>query len=112
MKAIVTKYHGPTNTKGSRISASDQDGNRVTISYDHASSHPHRDAARALLQKMNWDGVWHEGSLAHGGYVYVCETGDTVQVDRCPVCDLAFIELSGPSWGCPVHGIRAPKVNR
>lgn len=27
MKAIVTKYYGPTNSKGSRISADDGDGN-------------------------------------------------------------------------------------
>ena len=54
MKAIVTKYHGPTDFKGSRISAYDSDGNRVTISYDHGSRNPHQDAAIALVRKMGW----------------------------------------------------------
>lgn len=35
MKAITTTFHGPTNTRGSRIVASDQDGNRVTVSKVH-----------------------------------------------------------------------------
>lgn len=56
MKAIVTKFHGPTNTKGSRYSASDLDGNRVTLSTDFAlnSDGNHDRAALALCQKMGW----------------------------------------------------------
>ena len=34
MIAIVTKYHGPTDTKGSRIVAS-YNGRRITVAYDH-----------------------------------------------------------------------------
>jgi len=65
MKAIVTKFHGPTDTKGSRISASDSDGNRVFLSKDHSLSdhEAHGKAARALLDKMGW-----QGELI-GGYV-------------------------------------------
>ena len=31
MKAIITKYHGPTDYKGACITASDEDNNRITI---------------------------------------------------------------------------------
>lgn len=76
MKAITTKYHGPTNTRGARISASDQDGNRVTISYPHELSGEdvHRAAAMALCSKMGW-GLLSNQRLVAGstktGYVFV-----------------------------------------
>ena len=59
MKAITTKYHGPTNTRGSMVSASDSDGNRVSIPYDHAlnSEESHRKAAVAFCSKMKWSGA-------------------------------------------------------
>ena len=71
-KAIVTKYHGPTNTRGSRISASDGDGNRVSVSYDHALSGEavHRVAAEALCAKMKWTGRPVAGGL-RDGYAFV-----------------------------------------
>lgn len=70
MKAILTKYHGPTNTRGSRISASDGDGNRVTVPYDRAARYPHDAAALALCAKLGWGGTLIRGSVA-GGNVYV-----------------------------------------
>jgi hypothetical protein len=58
MKAIETRYIGPTNTKGARIVAADSDGNRVTIGYPHELSGEavHRKAAEALRDKMGWTG--------------------------------------------------------
>jgi hypothetical protein len=72
MKAIVTKYHGPTNFKGARITASDEDGNRISISYPYELSGEavHRKAAEALKEKMNWSGKLVSGSLKTG-YVFV-----------------------------------------
>lgn len=72
MKAIVTKYHGPTDTRGSRITASDEDGNRVTIGYPYELSGEavHRAAAVALCAKMGWTGDLVAGSL-RTGYVFV-----------------------------------------
>lgn len=66
MKAIITKYHGPTNTRGSRISASDQDGNRISMSYesDLSSENMHDKVAKALCVKMGWTGH----SLVRGGF--------------------------------------------
>jgi hypothetical protein len=72
MKAIITKYIGPTDTKGSRIKASDEDGHSITISYPHELSGEavHRKAAEALCQKMNWKGTMVSGSLRNA-YVFV-----------------------------------------
>ena len=72
MKAIVTKYHGPTNFKGARITASDEDGNRVTIPYPYELSGEavHRKAAEALCSKMKWTGKLVAGGIKNG-YVFV-----------------------------------------
>jgi hypothetical protein len=72
MKAIKTKYKGPTNTRGSRIIASDEDGNKVTISYPYELSGEdcHLKAANALCAKMGWTGELIGGSLKNG-YVFV-----------------------------------------
>jgi hypothetical protein len=74
MKAISTKYIGPTNYKGSRIKAYAEGGNSITLSYDDAlnSDKNHLAAAVALRDKMNWKGG---GKLLGGGtekgYVFV-----------------------------------------
>ena len=75
MKAIQTKYHGPTNTRGARISASDLDGNRTSISYPHEfiGERTHWEAAHALCLKMGWSGTLHGGALGAGSYVFVFE---------------------------------------
>ena len=73
MKAITTKFHGPTNIKGSRISATDSDGNRVTISVDHSLGidERHDAAAVALCRKMGWTGKLIRGGLKNGNaYVF------------------------------------------
>ncbi len=75
MKAITTKFHGPTNSRGSRYSACDSDGNRVFVSADYAiSSEGNHDAAAfALCKKMGW--TRHNlmrGGTANGN-VYVFE---------------------------------------
>lgn len=71
MQAIVTKYLGATNTKGSRIKATASAGS-VTVGYDHAlnSSENHDAACKALADKMEWSGVWVGGGT-ETGYVYV-----------------------------------------
>jgi hypothetical protein len=71
MKAIKTKYKGPTNYRGSRIIASDEDGNRITISYPYELSGEavHRKAAEALCEKMGWGRDLIAGSIKNG-YVF------------------------------------------
>jgi hypothetical protein len=72
MKAIRTKYVGPTNTRGARIIAKDEDGNRVSISYPHELSGEdvYRAAADALCAKMKWPGNLIGGGTKDG-YVFV-----------------------------------------
>lgn len=76
MKAILTKYHGPTDTRGSRISAFDGD-NRIFVPYDHAASDPHDEAAIALCRKMGWAGTLVKGGTKEGNaYVWMAYNSD------------------------------------
>lgn len=72
-QAIVTKYHGPTNTRGSRITARAEAG-AVTVDYDHAlnAGENHLAAALRLAEKLDWKGEWFGGGLPSGGYCFVC----------------------------------------
>lgn len=73
LKAIETTYHGPTNTRGARLSATDSDRNRVSISYPHDAQHQadaHLAAARALCARMGWTGTL-AGGATRRGYVFV-----------------------------------------
>ena len=73
MQAIQTKYHGPTNVRGSRISATCAAG-RVVVDYDHALNNDqnHKRAAAALLRKLGWHDRGHvvSGSIKDGSYVH------------------------------------------
>lgn len=80
MQAITTKFHGPTNTRGSRVSAKCNAG-RITLSWDHAldSTENHDAAARALIKKLDWieskfcGGELPENNSAHRCYVFASE---------------------------------------
>lgn len=75
MQAIETKYHGPTERRGSRISARCEAG-RITLERDSALGieENHRAAAVALLLKLGWHGHWTMGAVPGlpNGYVVVC----------------------------------------
>ena len=69
--AIITRYHGPTNTRGARISADAGMGRRCSIPYDHAAYNPHDVAALALCAKMGWEGdLTRSGAPDGHGNVY------------------------------------------
>ena len=76
-QSIQTKYIGPTNARGSRVSATSASGHRVVIGWDDAlnSDENHFAAAMALARKLNWTGTWHVGSTPHG-CVFVQSIGD------------------------------------
>lgn len=62
MQAIITKYLGPTNHRGSRIKATAWAGS-VTVSYDYSldTVGNHKAAAQAICDKLNADngfGAW------------------------------------------------------
>ena len=75
MKAILTRYKGPTDRRGSRIIATDSDNNRVVIPYPHElnSEGAHRKAAEALRDKMQWNGKLTGGGLKNGYAWVFCE---------------------------------------
>lgn len=77
MKAIRTRYTGPTDTKGARIIATDGDRNRKVVGYDHSlsSEEMHRAAAEALRDKMGWTGNLIQGGLGND-YVFVFAPDD------------------------------------
>lgn len=56
MKAILTRYLGPTNTRGARIVASAEGVARLTVGYPHEldSEAAHAKAAEALANKYGW----------------------------------------------------------
>jgi hypothetical protein len=77
MQAIVTKYFGPGNVRGSRVKATCQAGS-ITLPWDDSL---HRDAnhlvaAKALATKMGWNyAEWHSAGLPDGSHVWVCADG-------------------------------------
>lgn len=76
MQAIITKYHGPTNTRGSRITAK-CDAGSVTIPYPYELSGEdvHRKAAETLRDKLGWNTEFYGnmacGQIPNGDYVFV-----------------------------------------
>jgi hypothetical protein len=75
MQAIVTKYHGATNFKGSRISATAEAG-RIYLSWDDSLNveDNHDAAALALGRKLGWVGKLASGGLPGtrgNAYVFV-----------------------------------------
>jgi hypothetical protein len=73
VKAITVRYKGPTDTKGSRLVASDGDGNRVTVGYPHELSGDavYRLTADALCKKINWGDEIVGGTTKPGEMVFV-----------------------------------------
>ena len=74
-QAIVTKYLGATNYRGSRVKATAYAGS-VTVCWDHALevSENHAKAAQALASKWGWDKFndFAGGSLPDDkGYAFV-----------------------------------------
>lgn len=55
MQVIKTRYHGPTNTRASRMTA-ECDAGKVSIRYNHSVNFAdnHREACEALRDKLQW----------------------------------------------------------
>ena len=69
MQTITTKYHGPTDTRGSRIKAT-ASGSKLFMYYgiDNSKSieENHRDAAQALADGHGWKGRMIGGDTKAG----------------------------------------------
>ena len=83
MQAIVTKYIGPTNTKGSRIKATCAAGS-ITVGYHNVDvdvdvapyeAERHQLVAAMLQRKLGWDSEYYgrleSGQLPNGDYAHV-----------------------------------------
>lgn len=70
MKAIRTRYSGPTNTRGARVIATDGDGNRATVSYQYqmAAVDGHEYAAYSLMRRMRWPNELIGGGFGNDQY--------------------------------------------
>lgn len=66
-QAIRTRYHGPTNTRGSRISAKCE-GGTLSVPYDHAENDygNHRAACMALVERLGWARLARDGRYEAG----------------------------------------------
>ena len=73
MQAILTRYIGPTNFRGTRVRASCAAGS-IIVPWDDALGIDanHAAARRALVRKLDWqDRTWASGTLASGDFVHV-----------------------------------------
>lgn len=70
-QAIVTKYHGPGNVRGSRVKATAAAGS-VILGWDDRLNveENHKAAAKVLAEKFGWRGCWVGGAMPGAGYVF------------------------------------------
>lgn len=84
MKAIITKYHGPTNTKGARIHAKAEGCPGKWFWYGfNGTDHAHKEAAQAYRDERGWTGAMAGGGLPdQTGYawVFVGDDGNYIPV--------------------------------
>jgi len=73
MQTIHTKYIGPSNVRGSRVKATASSGRSITLHWDSSldSDENHTAAAKALCDRLGWDGRWIGGGTKDGS-VFVC----------------------------------------
>ena len=66
--AILTKFLGPTNFRGSRVVAYTGTKLRLTVDWDHALDidENHARAAKMLADKLGWHGEWIGGGTECG----------------------------------------------
>lgn len=75
MQAIRTKYHGPTNTRGSRIVAKCEAG-QLSMPYRHElnGDENHKAACDLLREKLGWNTPYSApmvGGYFNGAYYWV-----------------------------------------
>lgn len=89
MQAIITKFYGPTNSKGARIKAECAAG-KIFVSYEYGmnTQDNHWNAAKALINKLEWN-EWDSNWICGGspdatGFVFV---NDGIRTDVYNVSD-------------------------
>ena len=75
MQAIRTRYYGPSDTRGTRITAKCEGGSlTIPRNYSLDVEQDHARAAQKLAERLGWDGVYHGGSFG-GDYYWTRESG-------------------------------------
>lgn len=71
-QAIVTRYLGPSNVRGSRISAKCA-AKRIILNWQDGlnTEDNHKRAALTLMQRLGWHGEIFSGGLANCDWVHV-----------------------------------------
>ena len=71
-QAIIIKFLGATNTKGTRLKVT-SNGGSITVPLDYGAVQEQRirQAVDALLKKLEWSGEYIIGCLPSGDYVAV-----------------------------------------
>lgn len=88
-QAIVTKYLGPTNSRGSRVKATASAGS-ITLAWNDALNQDdnHLAAALFLQHKFNWTGRLFCGGLPNSGdRVYVLIEFEQLHADILHECN-------------------------
>jgi hypothetical protein len=97
MQAIETKYIGPTDTKGGRISARCE-ARRIVRDVDHSLGieERHTAVARELINLLGWHGHWICGAVPSNpnGYIFAC--GQRHDYDH--------LDEKGSPWKGPTEG--------
>ena len=78
MRAITSRYFGPTNHSLARIIVNDRAGNlrRYVFDYEKSDSSNHQEAVRRFIKELGWDQHYYYGGELHNyGYVWVCAHG-------------------------------------
>lgn len=110
-QTITTKYLAPTNNRGARVKATNSAGISVTVAWDYGiEDHDNHDnAARALLNKLEWaGGEWIGGANGTGSFVYVmgavaCETYSSNELARIPAGESVKVKFYSESGADTKH---------
>jgi hypothetical protein len=77
MQSIITKYIGPGNVRGSRLSVRATGGCSLMLHWrdELNNEENHREGAMALARKYGWHGTWTAGAYNDkGATIWVCST--------------------------------------
>jgi hypothetical protein len=73
MKAIQTRYYGPTNTRGARIKAWAEGVGSIFVPYPYGRNDgqdAHQYAAECFSDRVGWDNALVGGGLPNGDYAF------------------------------------------
>lgn len=72
-RIIETRYHGPTDTRGSRVSARLPSGEKLSApwAYELGIEDNHTSAAVALCERLGWPAPTLAGNSVGGNRLYV-----------------------------------------